>query len=282
MNTVSSVPHFIIQPQKKWKLIDFKELYKHKDLLYFFVLRDVTVLYKQTVFGLIWAIMNPVFSMVVFSFIFGNLANIPSDGIPYPIFSFSAVLPWTYFSQAMNGATNSLLSSTSIFTKVYFPRIIIPLTPIVSKLADFFIAFVILIIMMLFYNIVPNINIIFLPFLILLMVLSAAGIGMWLSSLAIQYRDVRFAVGLLTTLLMYAAPVVFPASLVQQKFGDVLYYLYGIYPMVGVIEGFRASLLGFREMPWGLILIGTVSSTILFISGTYHFRKTEKIFADVA
>lgn len=276
------VPFYVIETKKKWKLIDLRELFKYKDLLYFFVLRDITVLYKQTVLGLSWAIMNPVFSMVVFSFFFGGLAKIPSDGIPYPIFSYCAVLPWTYFSQSLGGATNSLVSSAGIFTKVYFPRILIPFTPIISKLFDFFIAFIILIILMLIYNIYPNTNIIFLPLLILLMVLSASGIGMWLSSLAIQYRDVRFAISPLISLLMYAAPVVFPASLVQEKFGNFIYNLYGIYPMVGVIEGFRSSLLGHRPMPWDLIGIGTVSSIIIFIIGALHFRKTEKIFADVA
>lgn len=273
---------FVVIEAKKWRFFDLKELYQYKDLFYFFVLRDITVLYKQTVLGLAWAIMNPVFSMVVFSFIFGGLAKIPSDGIPYPIFSYCAVLPWTYFSQSLGGATNSLIGSANIFTKVYFPRIIIPFTPIISKLFDFFIAFIILIVLMLFYNIYPGIDIIFLPFLILLMILNASGIGMWLSSLSIQYRDVRFAINPLISLLMYAAPVVFPASLVKEKFGDFIYLLYGIYPMVGVIEGFRASLLGRLPMPWDLIGIGTISSFVIFTLGAIHFRKTEKIFADVA
>lgn len=275
------LPLYVIEARKKWKLIDFKELFKYKDLLYFFVLRDITVLYKQTVLGLAWAIMNPVFSMVIFSFIFGGLAKIPSDGIPYPIFSYCAVLPWTYFAQALGGATNSLVGSVNVISKVYFPRIIIPFTPVISKLFDFSIAFIILIVLMIFYNIYPDSNIIFLPFLILLMILSASGIGMLLSSLAIQYRDVRFAISPFISLLMYAAPVVFPASLVKEKFGDFLYNLYGLYPMVGVIEGFRSSLLGHLPMPWDLIGIGTLSSVIIFIFGAIHFRKTEKIFADV-
>ncbi|MBK8982271.1 MAG: ABC transporter permease [Ignavibacteria bacterium] len=276
------IPHFDISAKKKWKLFDFKELVKYKDLLYFFVLRDITVLYKQTVLGMLWAILNPVMSMVIFSVIFGGLAKIDSDGIPYPIFSYAAVLPWTYFSQSMSGATSSLVGNAHLLTKVYFPRILIPLTPIFSKLMDFTIAFSILLVMMFFYNISPTWNVLFLPLLMILMILTALGIGMWLSSLAIQYRDVRFAIGFMTSMLMYAAPVVFPASLVAEKFGETAYLLYGLYPMVGVIEGFRSSLLGFNPMPWNLIGMGSISAIIIFFSGALHFKKTEKIFADVA
>ncbi|MBS1516808.1 MAG: ABC transporter permease [Bacteroidetes bacterium] len=276
------IPYFEIKPSKSWNLFNIPELIKYKDLMFFFVYRDITVLYKQTVLGLLWAILNPVISMVIFSVIFGGLAKIASDGIPYPIFSYTAVLPWTYFSQSMGGATSSLVGNAHLLTKVYFPRVMIPLTPIFSKLLDFAIAFVILIIMMLFYNISPTLNVLFLPLLMLLMILTSLGLGMWLSSLAIQYRDVRFAVGVITSLLMYAAPVVFPASLVAEKFGDTAYLLYGLYPMVGVIEGFRSSLLGFNPMPWDLIGMGSISSLIIFISGSIHFKKTEKIFADVA
>lgn len=265
-----------------WKILDIKELIYYKDLFYFFVLRDITVLYKQTILGLLWAIINPVFQMVIFSIIFGKLAEISSDGIPYPIFSFAAILPFNYFSQSLSGASNSLIGSTSVFTKVYFPRILIPLTPVFSKLADFFIAFFILIGMMIYYQIIPTFNMVFLPILILLMVLSSVGIGMWLSSLAIQYRDVKFAIGFITTLLMYAAPVVFPASLILDKFGYDYYLLYGLYPMVGVIEGFRSSLLGFKPMPWDLIGMGSISAVIFFITGALYFKKTERIFADVA
>lgn len=271
-----------IESKKNLGLFDFSELRYYKDLLYFFVLRDVTVLYKQTVLGLLWAVLNPLFQMVVFSIIFGKLAEINSDGIPYPIFSFSAIVPFNYFSQSLSGASGSLVGNTSIFTKVYFPRILIPLTSVLSKLADFSIAFLILIIMMLIYNISPTLNIFFLPVLIILMVLTSMGIGMLLSSLSIQYRDVKFAIGFITTFLMYAAPVVFPASLILQKFGYGWYLVYGLYPMAGVIEGFRSSLLGYNPMPWDLIGMGTFSAIILFIAGSYYFKRTERIFADVA
>ena len=283
MPIIKPVIKIRIEPKKKkWKLFDLKELIYYKDLFYFFVLRDITVLYKQTILGLLWAVVNPLFQMVIFSIVFGQLAQIRSDGIPYPVFSFAAILPFNYFSQSLSGAANSLIGNTSVLTKVYFPRILIPLTPVFSKLADFLIAFLILIIMMVFYQIVPTINLVFLPLLILLMILSSMGIGMWLSSLAIQYRDVKFAIGFITTLLMYAAPVVFPASLITEQFGYNYYLLYGLYPMAGVIEGFRSSLLGFTPMPWDLIGMGSISAIIFFITGAYYFNKTERIFADVA
>jgi len=272
----------LITSEKRKKLFDLKEFLYYKDLLYFFVLRDITVLYKQTILGIMWAVVNPLFQMVVFSLIFGKLASISSDGIPYPIFSYSAILPFNYFAQSLGGASASLIGSANLLTKVYFPRILIPFTPVLSKLVDFTIAFVILIVMMFFYEIVPTWNTLFLPLLIILMMLTSLGIGMWLSSLAIQYRDVKFAINFISTLLMYGAPVVFPASLVLEKFGYTLYLLYGIYPMVGVIEGFRASLLGFKPMPWDLIGIGIISSIIIFLTGINYFRRTERIFADVA
>jgi lipopolysaccharide transport system permease protein len=271
-----------IEAAKKWQMLDFKELVYYKDLLYFFVLRDFTVQFKQTVLGILWAIMNPLFQMVVFSVIFGKLAEISSDGIPYPIFSFSAILPFNYFSQSLGAASNSLVGNANLLQKVYFPRILIPITPVLSKLVDFSVAFVILIVMMLFYQISPTMNVLFLPVLILIMILTALGVGMWMSSLAIQYRDVKFAMGFITTLLMYVAPVVFPASLILEKSGYTWYLLYGIYPMVGVIEGFRASLLGFKPMPWDLISIGALSSVILFVTGALYFKRTERVFADVA
>ena len=283
MAIIKPVIKIRIEPKKsKWKLFDLKELIYYKDLFYFFVLRDITVLYKQTILGLLWAVVNPLFQMVIFSIVFGQLAQISSDGIPYPVFSFAAILPFNYFSQSLSGAANSLVGNTSVLTKVYFPRILIPLTPVFSKLADFSIAFLILIIMMIFYQIVPTIDLVFLPLLILLMILSSMGIGMWLSSLAIQYRDVKFAMGFITTLLMYGAPVVFPASLIAEQFGYNYYLLYGLYPMAGVIEGFRSSLLGFTPMPWDLIGMGSISAIIFFITGAYYFNKTERIFADVA
>lgn len=270
-----------IEPNKKNRLVDIKELFEYRDLLFFMVKKEVTVLYKQTVLGLLWAVIRPFFSMVVFSLIFGGLAKVPSDNVPYPIFSFVALVPWTYFSTALTRSTQSLISGASLLSKVYFPRIIIPLTPVLSGLVDFIIALAVVSILCFYYSIIPTINILWLPLLIALMILTSSGIGMWLSSLAIQYRDVGFLMQFLSQLLMYAAPVVWPASLISEKYGDSYLYLYGLYPMAGVIEGFRSAIIGHNEMPWELILSGILSSLVIFISGLIYFRKKELIFADV-
>jgi len=268
----------IIEPKKGWQIIDFKELWEYRDLFFFLVWRDIKVLYKQTVMGFSWAIVRPVFSMIVFSVVFGRLAKVPSDGIPYPIFSYAALLPWTYFSTSMTSSTGSLIANAGMLTKVYFPRIIIPFTPVLAGLVDFVIAFSVLAVLMFWYGIAPTWNILFLPLLIVLMILTASGIGMWLSALAIQYRDIRHAIGFFSQLLMYGAPVVWPVSLIPDKFR----LLYGIYPMAGVIEGFRSSLIGKNPMPWDLILVGTASALLIALSGAFYFRRMERIFADVA
>jgi len=272
----------VIEPRSGWKFIDWKEVLGYKDLLYFMVKREVTVIYKQTILGLSWAIVRPVFSMIIFSVIFGNLVKAPSDGIPYPIFSYIALVPWTYFSTAMTRSANSLVNVAGIITKVYFPRIIIPLVPVVAGLIDFFIALAIVGFLMIYYSILPTANIVWLPLLIVLMIMTSAGIGMWLSALAIQYRDVRYAAQFLSQLLMYAAPVVWPVSLIKDKFGEKIVFLYGLYPMAGVIEGFRSALTGHNPMPWNLIGMGALTAVILFFTGAFYFRQKERIFADVA
>jgi len=278
----SQITTIVIEPKKGWQLIDWKEIKEYKDLFYFLVLRDIKALYKQTVLGFAWAIIRPVFSMIVFSIVFGRLAKIPSDGIPYPIFSYAALIPWTYFSTAMTSSTQSLIIGRGIFTKVYFPRLIIPLTAVLSKLVDFCIAFIILFILMGWYKISPTINIFWTPVLIILMMLTASGIGMWLSALAIQYRDIPHGIQFLSQLLMYAAPVVWPVSLISERFGESAKLIYGLYPMVGVIEGFRSALLGHNPMQWDIIGMGTITAVILFITGALYFKRKERIFADVA
>ena len=272
----------VIKPKSGWQPIDWKELFEYRDLFYFLIKRNVLAIYKQTVMGFTWAIIKPVFSMIVFSVIFGGLAKIPSDGIPYPIFSYVAIIPWAYFSSAMNTATNSLVTAKGIMTKVYFPRLIIPLTPVLSKLVDFAISFFILFGLMGWYSISPTLNVVFIPILILMMMLTAAGIGMWFSAMAIQYRDIPQGIGFLSQLLMYAAPVVWPLSLFRERLGESATLLYGIYPMVGVIEGFRSALLGHNPMPWELMGIGTISALLLFISGALYFKRKERFFVDVA
>jgi len=251
---------------------------QYKDLLYFLVLRDVTVLYKQTVLGIAWAVLNPFFSMVVFTVIFGMLLKVPSDGKPYAVFSFAALLPWTYFSQSLTGATNSLIQGTGLFTKVYFPRVFIPLVPVFSKLLDFAIALVFMAVLMVWFKVIPSLNLLFLPLLLILMMLTSAGIGMFLAALAVQYRDIRHAMNFVIQILMYAAPVVWPVS----KIPEDLRLWYGLYPLAGVIEGFRAALLNSGPMPWDLIGMGSITAVVAFLIGALYFRRTERFFADVA
>ena len=271
-----------IESRSKLEFIDIKELKDYRDLFYYMVLREIKVLYKQTILGFSWAIIRPVFSMVVFTIVFGSLAKVPSDGIPYSLFSYTALVPWTYFSMAMTKSTQSLVLNQAIFSKVYYPRLIIPLTPVIAGIIDFLIALVIVFFLMAWFSIVPTWKILHLPFLIILMVLSASGIGMLFSALAVQYRDIRHAIQFFTQMLMYAAPVVWPVSLITEKFGDTARLFYGLYPMAGVIEGFRSALLNHNPMPWDLIFMGTISSVFIFFIGAFYFKYKEYIFADVA
>ena len=272
----------VIEPPKGWQLIDWRELIAYRDLFYFLVTRDVKVLYKQTVLGFAWAVIRPLFSMVIFTVIFGSLARVDSDGVPYALFNYVAMVPWLYFSSSMSDSASSLVGNTGMLTKVYFPRLVFPMTGVIAKLVDFAIAFTITGLLMLWFQIIPTWNALFLPLLVLLMMLTAAGIGMWLAALAVQYRDVKHAMPFLTQILMYAAPVVWPASLISERFGPAARLLYGLYPMAGVIEGFRSALLGTNPMPWDLIGMGTVTAVFLFISGVFYFKRMEYLFADVA
>ena len=277
-STTEIAQPLVIEPKKGWQVINWSELIKYKDLIYFLVMRDIKAIYKQTVLGFSWAILRPVFHMIVFSIIFGKLAKIPSDGVPYPIFSYAALVPWTYFATSMTRSTSSLIGGAGMFTKVYFPRLIIPFTPILAGLVDFIIAFSLVFALMAWYGITPTINILFIPFLVILMILTASGIGMWLSALAIQYRDVPYGVQFLSQLMMYAAPVAWPVSLIPEEYR----FFYGFYPMVGVIEGFRSAWLGHNPMPWDLIATGTITAILIFFFGAFFFRRKERIFADVA
>lgn len=275
-------PRVTIKPRRKAFRIDFPELIRYKDLLYFLVLRDVTVLYKQSVLGIAWAFITPIFSMVVFSIVFGRLANVPSDGIPYPLFAYAGLIPWTYFANALNASGSSLVSSSAIFTKVYFPRIFIPLTPIISKLLDLFVSLVFLAGLLVYYNSFPGLRLLLFPVLLLLLIITTAGLGMWLSALAIQYRDVKFAITFITPLLMYAAPVVFPASLVLTKFGSSAFLIYGLYPLTGIIEGFRSMIAPDRPINWELLGMSAIGGIMIFLIGALVFKKMESRFADVA
>ena len=251
---------------------------RYKDLFYFLVWRDIKTRYAQSVLGIGWAVIQPLFSMIVFTIVFGNLAKIDSNGVPYAIFSFTALVPWTYFSSALSRSSGSLLSASGMMTKVYFPRLIIPISPVISNLVDFFIALILLAGMMFYFGFTPSIDIIYLPLLILLMMFTASGLGMWFTALSIQYRDINYGMGFFIQLLMYAAPVVYPSSNVPDNFR----MLYGLFPMAGVIEGFRAILLQTINMPWDLITTGVIVSVLLFTTGSFYFRRMEKYFSDVA
>jgi lipopolysaccharide transport system permease protein len=266
-----------IEPSRGWVALRLREVWQYRELLYFLIWRDVKVRYKQTVIGAAWAIIQPFFTMVVFSVVFGRLAQVPSDGIPYPIFSYAALVPWTFFSQGISGSSNSLVGSGNLIKKVYFPRLIIPIADVSAGIVDFALAFVMLLGMMLFYGIVPTLNAIWLPLLLLLAFVTALGVGLWLSALNVQFRDVRYVVPFLVQVWLYATPVAYPASLLPQPWRTV----YGLNPMAGVIEGFRWALLGTDTAPGPMIAISAAIAVLLLVSGLFFFRRMEKTFADV-
>jgi len=268
----------IIQPSSGWRLVDFGELYRYRDLLYFLTFRSIRVMYAQSAIGIGWAVLQPLCSMIVFTVVFGLFAGIKSDDVPYAIFSFTALVPWTYFSNALSEASNSLVNQAQMITKVYFPRVVLPIAGVLAKLIDFCIAMVMLVVLMVWFRVVPTWNVVFLPLLVLIMVAGAAGLGMWLTALAIHYRDVKHALNFIMQLIMYASPVVYSANIVPEKWQPI----YAINPMVGVIEGFRAAILGTRPMPWEWIGIGATSVSLTLLSGLLFFRRQERIFADVA
>jgi len=270
-------PHLTIKPKKGWQLIDFKELIEYRDLFYFLVAREIKVRYKQTVLGGLWAIIQPFFMMIVFTLFFGNLAKVPSDGIPYPIFNYSALVAWTYFANAISYSGNSLIQNTALISKVYFPRLVAPLAPVLAFLLDFCIAFIILIGMMLYYHIYPTIMTLFLPLLVILMMFTASGVGMILAALNAKYRDIRYVTPFLVQFWMFASPVVYPVSMLPEKY----HLIYAINPMTGVIEGFRSALLGTVAFPTQMLLVSALVSVILFIVGALYFKRTERYFADV-
>lgn len=267
-----------LEPSKGWVALKLYELWEYRELMFFLIWRDTIVRYKQTVIGVAWAIIQPVFSMIIFSLFFGELAQMPSDGIPYPIFSYAALVPWGFFVGGLGGASDSLVGSASLIKKVYFPRLIIPISNVFSGIVDFLIAFGVLMVMMLFFGIVPTINVIFLPVFLLLAGITALGVGLWLSAMNVQFRDVRYTIGFITQIWMFATPIVYPSSLIES---DLLRTLYGINPMVGVVEGFRWALLGVDTAPGPIFVVSYIAAILLLISGLYYFRRMEKTFADV-
>jgi len=266
----------IIRPPRGISL-NLKELWEYRELLYFLIWKDLKVKYKQTLLGAGWAILQPFLTMVVFSIFFGKLAKIPSEGIPYPIFAYTALVPWNYFSRSMNQGSMSLVNYQRVITRVYFTRILVPLASVLSGLVDFSIAFLVLIGMMFFYHIIPTIAIFTLPFFLALSIITALGISLWLSALNVEYRDVRYILPFLTQFLLFLSPVVYPSSLVPQKFQS----LYGLNPMSGVVEGFRWALLGKSFPSMDMMLTSLIISFLLLITGLMYFQKMERTIADV-
>jgi lipopolysaccharide transport system permease protein len=276
-NMKNSDDLLIIQPTRGWRHINLREIWRYRELLYFFTWRDIKVRYKQTVIGVLWAVIQPFLTMVVFSVFFGRLAKIPSEGIPYPIFVYTGLLPWTYFSQSLTRSSESVVASANLIRKVYFPRLVTPISASLSALVDFFISFAILLALMLYYKFLPTIGVFLFPVLVLLTFLCSTGIGFWLSALNVMYRDIRYAVPFVVNLGMFLTPVIYPVSIIPERYSWILY----LNPMAGIIESFRATILGYKSIPvFGLIF--SVGITLLcFVSGVFYFRRMEKTFADV-
>jgi len=275
-NPETSVPTLIIRPPRKWVPVDLRELWAYRELITAFTLRDVKLRYKQTGLGIAWAVLQPLLTMVIFTVFFGGLAKIPSDGVPYPLFVLAALLPWTLFAEGLTRSTTSMVTNSNIMTKVYFPRLIMPLSSIISPLVDFAVSFIILIAMMVYYGFVPTVNILFLPVFLLLALVTALGVGLWLSALNVKYRDFQYTVPFLTQIWMFASPVVYASSIVPES----LRIWYGLNPMAGVIEGFRWALLG-TGAPSAMVLVSVGMVIVLLVSGMFYFRRMEQYYADI-
>ncbi len=277
-NPKLELPALRIAPSKGWVPLKLKDLWEYRELLYFLIWRDIKVRYKQTALGATWAIIQPFFTMVVFSIFFGHLAKVPSDGIPYPLFSFAALVPWTFFANGLSQSSNSLVGSGTLITKVYFPRLIIPLASVFSGIVDFVLAFLVLLGMMVYYGLFPTtINVVWLPLFLLLALTTSLGVGLWLSALNVEYRDVRYIVPFITQFWMLATPIGYPSSLLQQPWRT----LYGLNPMVGVAEGFRWALLGTNTAPGPIVAVSSAAAVLILVTGAFYFRRMEKTFADL-
>ena len=274
----SASPIVRIEARRAWLALDLGELWAYRDLIYFFVWRDIKVRYKQTVIGAAWAILQPVLTMIVFSLFFGKLAKIPSQGLPYPIFYYTALLPWTYFATAMQSATNVVVEQQHVITKIYFPRVVLPIASVLAGLLDFSISFLVLLVMMAGYRMVPTAGaVVWLPLFMLLAVMTALGVGLWLSALNALYRDVRYVVTFLVQFWLFASPVAYPSSLVPAKWR----WLYGLNPMAGVIEGFRWAMTGRGEPPSVLLAASSLAVVLLVFSGLVYYHAVEGLIADV-
>jgi lipopolysaccharide transport system permease protein len=265
------------QASKGWPWPRLHELWEYRELLYFLVWRDIKVRYRQTVLGGLWAILQPLITMVIFSLVFGRLAQVPSDGLPYPIFSYAALVPWTFFANALTQASNSLVLSSNMVKKIYFPRLTLPMGAVLAGIIDFALALAVLLVLMLIYGLTPTINALWLPLFVLLALVTSLGVSVWLSAMNVQFRDVRYAVPFLTQVWLFATPIAYPSSVLAEPWRT----LYGINPMAGVVEGFRWALLGTSTAPGPMTVVSAGVAMALLVSGVFYFRRMEKSFADV-
>jgi lipopolysaccharide transport system permease protein len=275
------LPVLRIEPSSGWVKLNLRELWEYRELLYFLTWRDIKVRYKQTAAGVAWAILQPLFTMAVFSLVFGVMGRLPSDGLPYPVFAFAALVPWTFFATGLTQSTNSLVGSANLIKKVYFPRLAIPISTMLSGVVDFALAFVVLLGMMAFYGIAPTVNVLWLPLFLTLAFVTSLGVGLWLTALNVQFRDVRHIVPFLTQFWLFATPIAYSSSMVREKFGPVWQALYGLNPMVGVVESFRWALLDTSSAPGPMVAVSSVVAVLLLVSGAYYFRRLERTFADL-
>jgi lipopolysaccharide transport system permease protein len=273
----------VIRPTQGWASLRLREVWEFRELLFFFVWREVKVRYKQTALGAAWAILQPVLTMVIFTIFFGGLARVGSDGLPYPLFSYTGLLPWTFFAFGLNQAANSLVGSSNLIKKVYFPRLIIPLAAVLTGLVDFAVAFVVLIGLMAWYRVPPTLMVIWLPLLLLLAALAALGFGLWLAALNVEYRDIRYVVPFFVQLWLFVTPVIYPTSRLTAKLAEygLPAWLCGLNPMAGVVEGFRWALLGTGSRPGPILLASAAVTLLVVVSGAFFFRRMERTFADV-
>ena len=266
-----------IKPTKGWAALNLQELWQYRELLYFLVWRDIKVRYKQTVLGAGWAVIQPLLTALVFGLFFGNLGRMPSDGIPYLLFAYTGLVPWTFFANGLALASNSLVGSAHLISKVYFPRLAVPVATVLAGILDFVLAFLVLVAMIAAFGVAPTANIIWLPFFLLLALVTSLGVGLWFSAMNVQFRDIRYIVPFLTQLWLFASPIVYPSSILPEAWRAV----YALNPMVGVVEGFRWALLGANTAPGPIVIASSLVAVALLVSGAFYFRRMEKTFADV-
>jgi len=276
MDTDSRDRVTLIKPTNGWAALNLRDLWLYRELIFFMTWRDLKVRYKQTLLGVGWAILQPFMTMIVFSIFFGSLAQVPSDGVPYPIFTYTALIPWTLFSKALQDASRSLVANSHMITKVYFPRMILPISSVLAGVVDFLIAFLVLLGMMLYFNITPTANAWTLPLFLVLAVITAIAVGLWLSALNVLYRDINYILPFLTQFWMYLTPIAYPSSMVPEKWQAI----YALNPMTGVVEGFRWALLGTGQPPGLMTFVSAGVAIILLISGMFYFKRMERLFAD--